>query len=653
VCRAVTQAVEELNQDADSLDQFLDEQNYRLAFWRTADQELGYRRFFDVTSLIGLRVEREHVFLASHSRIIEWLRNGQLAGVRVDHPDGLRNPQQYFERLHAQAPNAWIVAEKILEPGESLRETWPVQGTSGYDFLSACNSLMVHGDGLNALTEIYHRFTDEPTDFEPLARDKKLNVQHEALGSDVNRLAAIFAEICSNNRNHRDYTLAEIRRALREVAASFSVYRTYAVADRDRILDEDRKYIDAAVAQAKEHRQDLSAGLFDFIGDVLTLRARGELESGFVMRFQQFTPPVMAKGVEDTAFYCFNRMVGLNEVGCNPAGNGIMLEDFHRYCSQSQMNHPSAMLTLSTHDTKRADDVRARLATLTEIPDQWRAALRRWSRMNAPFKTGRHPDRNTEYLLYQTLVGAWPISKDRLQSYMLKAVREAKQQTSWTQQNQEFEAALNKFIDGILASQAFLSALNELVASLTEPGRINSLAQTLIKLTAPGVPDTYQGGELWDLTLVDPDNRQPIDYDLRRGLLGELQAGLEAEEILRRSDTGLPKLWVIHAALSLRRAHPAWFSENAEYTPLVAEGKKSEHLVGYLRGDSIAALVPRWPLKLNGNWANTTVTLPEGRWRNILTSEPIAGGRIGPRDLFRRFPVALLAREPGEQNASL
>jgi (1->4)-alpha-D-glucan 1-alpha-D-glucosylmutase len=653
-CQAVAQAVDELNHDADALDQLLNEQNYRLAYWRTADQELGYRRFFDVTSLIGLRVEREHVFLTSHSRIIEWLRNGQLAGVRVDHPDGLRNPQQYFERLHAQAPAVWIVAEKILEPGESLRETWPIHGTSGYDFLSECNSLMVHGDGLKALTEIYQRFTDELIDFESLAREKKLNVQHEALGSDVNRLAALFAEICANNRDHRDYTLAEIRRALREVAASFSVYRTYVIAERNSILDEDRNYIDAAVAQARERRQDLSAGLFDFIGDVLTLRARGDLENDFLMRFQQFTPPVMAKGVEDTAFYCFNRMIGLNEVGGNPAGNGITLDDFHRYCSESQVSHPSTMLTLSTHDTKRADDVRARLATLTEIPDQWRTVLKRWSRMNTPFRTGPHPDRNTEYFLYQTLIGAWPISKERLSAYMLKAMREAKQQTSWTQQNQDFEAALSRFIECIMESQGFLAALGEFVTSLTEAGRINSLAQTLIKLTAPGVPDTYQGGELWDLTLVDPDNRQPVDYDLRRQMLGELQAGMEAEEILSRSDSGLPKLWVIHAALCLRRAHPAWFGENAKYTPVVAEGKKSEHLVGFLRGDSVATLVPRWSLKLNGNWANTTVTLPEGIWRNVLTrNELVAGGRVSARDLFKHFPVALLAQEPGEQNASL
>ena len=415
----------------------------------------------------------------------------------------------------------------------------------------------------------------------------------------------------------------------------------------------DQRNLLAAVAQAKQSRQDLSEGLFDFIGDVLSLRARGDLESEFVMRFQQFTAPVMAKGVEDTTLYCFNRMISLNEVGGNPAENGITVGEFHRYRSQNQLTHPFTMLTLSTHDTKRADDVRARLATLSEIPDRWRGALRRWSRMNASFKTGSFPDGNTEYFLYQTLIGAWPITKERLNTYMLKAVREAKQQTSWTQQNSEFEDALTRFIDGIIESETFVSTLAEFVETVTPAGRVNSLSQTLIKLTAPGVPDTYQGGELWDLTLVDPDNRQSIDYEERRRLLGELRAGMDVEEILRRSDSGLPKLWVIHSALSLRRAHPAWFGEDAEYTPIVAEGTRSEHVVAFFRGDSVATIAPRWPLRLNNNWVNTMITLPDGVWRNVLTGDVLAGGHVRVRELLRRFPVALLVRNNGEQNASL
>lgn len=645
VCDSVTRAIDELNGSIDELDEILNQQNYRLAYWRTADQELGYRRFFDVNTLIGLRAEREHVFLATHCKVLEWLESGALDGVRVDHPDGLRDPKQYFERLRSHAPAALILAEKILEPGEQLRPDWPIQGTSGYDFLNICNALLVHPEGLRQLTEIYSRFTGEPTDFPSVAREKKLNVQHEALGSDVNRLADIFVEICENNRDRRDYTRAEIRRAIREVAACFSVYRTYVVPDRNEILEEDRARIDEAIALAKERRQDLDAGLFDFIGDVLSLRVRGRLESEFLLRFQQFTSPVMAKGVEDTAFYCYNRLVGLCEVGGDPGTAGVGLKQLHEYFEFVQRSHPETMSTLSTHDTKRADDVRARLAVLTEVPSQWRSFLSKWSRRNRLTHPGKYPDRNTEYLLYQTLIGAWPIEKDRLLAYMEKAVREAKQQTSWTQQNREFEDALRAFIERILQSEEFVSGIESFVAQVRHAGRVNSLAQSLIKLTAPGIPDTYQGGELWDLSLVDPDNRRPVDYEERKQLLSELQAEIDAKEIMRRVDSGLPKLWVIHTGLQLRRQHSEWFSPNASYAPVFAEGPRSEHLVGFQRGESVITLIPRWSLKLAGNWIGTVVTLPVGSWKNRLTGESIDGGRIRLQNLFEQFPVALLVRE--------
>ena len=487
VAGAITRAVDELNSDIDALDALLNLQNYRLAFWRTADQELGYRRFFDVNTLIGVRVERPQVFAATHFRIMEWLRKGVLDGVRVDHPDGLRDPQLYFERLRAASPQAWIVAEKILEPGEPLRAGWPIDGTSGYDFLNACNELLVYGEGLNELTDVYTRFIGEQAQFDAMAHAKKLNVEHEALGSDVNRLAQLFVEICENNRDRRDYTRAEIRRAIREVAASFAVYRTYVAPERDEIVEEDLRQISNAVAFAKTQRSDLSPDLFDFIGDVLALRARGAIESEFLLRFQQFTSPVMAKGVEDTAFYCYNRMIGLNEVGGAPERNGTTLEEFHAHCAEIEAGHPQTMNTLSTHDTKRSEDVRARLAVLTEIPGQWRSALHRWSRRNQQFKTNKLPDQNTEYFLYQTLIGTWPIGVDRMTSYMEKAAREAKEQTSWTQQNQEFEEALKLFIERILGSPEFIADLEAFVARVLLPGRINSLAQTLLKCTAPGV----------------------------------------------------------------------------------------------------------------------------------------------------------------------
>jgi (1->4)-alpha-D-glucan 1-alpha-D-glucosylmutase len=645
ILASTANAVEAMNSDHDALDEILNHQNYRLAYWRTADQELGYRRFFDVNSLIGLKMERPHVFEATHSRIIDWLQSGVLDGVRIDHPDGLRDPQQYFARLRSRAPGAWIIGEKILEAGEWLRESWPIQGTSGYDFLNVCNALLVHGPGLREFSQIYAEFTQESADFQTVAHDKKLNVEHEALGSDVNRLASLFVEICESNRDRRDYTRAEIRRALREVAACFSIYRTYVVAERNEITDEDRTEIEHAVACARERRQDIDAGLFDFIADILTLRVRGGLESEFLLRFQQFTSPVMAKGVEDTAFYCFNRMIGLNEVGAAPDHDGLAIDEFHRYCERMQTTRPLTMTTLSTHDTKRGEDVRARLAALTEIPGKWKGTLHRWSRINAIFKTGNFPDRNTEYFLYQTLIGTWPISRDRLLAYMEKAAREAKQQTSWTQQNKEFEDALRMFIERILESRDFVSDLETMVGKLVRAGRVNGLAQTLIKYTAPGVPDTYQGSELWDLRLVDPDNRTPVDYELRQKMLNELKGGMTPEEILRRADSGLPKLWVVYTALATRAGHPEWFGADAAYTPLLANGAKSEHMVGYLRGTAVATIVPRWPLKLGESWSGTTVELPQGPWKNILTGDVVAGGRLRLQGLLQRFPVALLTRE--------
>jgi len=644
ICRSIDQAVADLNNNIDALDDLLNQQNYRLAYWRTADQELGYRRFFDVNTLIGLRVEREHVFEETHALILQWLKEGVLDGVRVDHPDGLRDPEGYFRRLREQAPDAWIIGEKILESGEWLRQEWPIHGTSGYDFLNVCNGLLVHGPGLEEMTTIYSDFTHEPIDFEDVAHEKKHHVTQEALGSDVNRLAALLVEICENNRDRRDTTRAEIRRVIREVASCFQVYRTYVATDRDTITDEDRYRVWQAINQAKRRRPDLDPGLFDFVGDVLTLKVRGFRENEFVMRFQQFTSPVMAKGVEDTAFYTYNRMVGLNEVGADPAHNGVGVEEFHHYCATMQQTHPQTMTTLSTHDTKRADDVRARLAVLTEIPARWRAALNRWSRMNIEFRGERYPDRNTEYFLYQTMIGAWPIDKKRLTAYMDKAMREAKQHTTWTNNNREYEDALHRFIERILEHQPFVNELEQMVERVREAGWMNSLTQTLLKYTAPGVPDLYQGGELWDYSLVDPDNRRPVDYDLRRSLLQEVQS-LSPEEMMERSEEGLPKLWLIHKLLWLRKEHPEWFGPTAAYTPLEVQGPKASHIIAYLRNHSVITLAPRWRIKLGDSWAGTTVEVPEGRWKNVLTGEIEHGGKQKTASFLQRFPVALLVRE--------
>jgi (1->4)-alpha-D-glucan 1-alpha-D-glucosylmutase len=649
---AIDQSIAELNGNLDALDDFLNQQNYRLAYWKTADQQMSYRRFFDVNTLIGLRIEREYVFEETHALVLDWLRRGVLDGVRVDHPDGLRDPLEYFKRLREHAPDAWVIGEKILEPGEFLRQSWPIQGTSGYDFLNVAAGVLVAPEGLMELTSIYGEFSGQPTDFPTIAHEKKINVTQEALGSDVNRLTSLFVEICEANRDRRDYTRAEVRRAIREVAACFSIYRTYVVPERQEITDEDRSYITQAIECAKEARQDIDGGLFDFMHDVLTMTAKGAQESEFVLRFQQFTSPVMAKGVEDTAFYCYNRLTGMNEVGSDPGRHGLSVAEFHMYCERMQATNPATMTTLSTHDTKRSDDVRARLAVLSELPGKFGAVVQRWSRMNNAFRTRKPgaesmPDRNTEYLYYQTLIGAWPLSLDRAQAYMLKAVREAKQQTTWVANNKDFEDALSLFIECTLNYAPFVKELQQFVGKVQDAGRVNSMAQTLLKYTVPGVPDLYQGSELWDLSLVDPDNRRPVDYTLRHRLLDELKqmTGDVATQVMYRADEGLPKMWTIHQALQLRRERPESFGAEAAYVPIEVDGAKHDHVIAFRRGDDVVTVVPRLTLKLAGVWKDTWVSLPAGRWRNRLTARSLEGGQVAVKDLLKDFPVALLVRE--------
>jgi (1->4)-alpha-D-glucan 1-alpha-D-glucosylmutase len=641
---AIDNYIDSLNRDIDSLDTFLNQQHYRLAFWRTADQELGYRRFFNVNTLVGLRVEREHVFGETHTLILAWLKQGVLDGLRIDHPDGLRDPLQYFQRLRQASSDSWIIAEKILARGETLRAQWPIHGTTGYEFMNQVMGLFINEAGLRDLTDGYVRFSGEPVSFDNITRDKKLLVMQESLGSDVNRLVSIFVEICEAHRDRRDYTRAELRRAIREIAASMPVYRTYVAADSREVAPEDQLYLYQAIEKAKLHRTDISADLFDFIGDVLTLKVTGTSESEFVMRFQQFTSPVMAKGVEDMAFYCFNRFVAANEVGGNPAAPAVSIADFHDSNRNRLESHPHAMLSLSTHDTKRSEDVRARLCTITEIPSRWHSALRRWARMNLSLKTGGFPDTNAEYLYYQTVIGAWPISADRLSAYMQKAAREARQHTSWSCPHEAYESALNAFVRRTLEHRAFTEDVDRFVSRIKDAGYINSLSQVVLKNTCPGVPDLYQGSEIWDFSLVDPDNRRPVDYELRKRLLGSLDS-LSTEDILARAEEGLPKLLATHRSLQLRRNRPLSFGPEAAYKPLSAKGPRSEHIVAFQRGVDVLVVVPRLVLTAGGHWAGTSLDIPPGVWRHEFTSEIVPPGPIGIQQLFRRFPVALLTSE--------
>jgi (1->4)-alpha-D-glucan 1-alpha-D-glucosylmutase len=573
--------------------------------------------------------------------------------------DGLRDPQQYFERLREHAPDAWIVAEKILARNETLPETWPVAGTTGYDFLNLINGLLTSPEGLETLDTIYAEFIGHTTDFPALVHEKKIAVTAEGLGSDVNWLTSIFVEICEADRDHRDNTRAHIRHAIREVAACFSVYRSYVSPDRDRngVPELDAAVIQSAIDVAYSYRPDIDRALYDFIGDVLLLRRKGRLESEFLPRFQQFTSPVMAKGLEDTALYCYNRLIGLNDVGCNLANPIITIEEFHRANAWVQQNHPLGMLTLTTHDTKRGEDVRARLLVLSEIPQHFAAAAKRWFAMNSVFRKDNIVDPNTEYLYYQTLIGAWPISEERAIAYMEKATREAKQQTSWIHNNATFEEALKDFIRKTLASESFCAEITSFVEFINPAGRTNSLAQTLLKYTCPGVPDLYQGSELWDHRLVDPDNRTPVDYDRRRQILGEL-ASLTTEQILAHMEEGHPKLWTIQQALSVRRQFPECFNASGTYTPLLASSSdttsktapettedRTTNVVAFLRGDRVAAIVPRFSTAVVEGWQQTRVPLPTGSWKNVLTGETHQGGNIPVADLLAKFPVALLTKE--------
>lgn len=641
VKNAIDAEVARLNQDVDALDAFIEQQNYRLAFWRTASRDLGYRRFFDITDLAGLRIEAYRVFADTHALPIEWVKKGWVQGLRIDHPDGLRNPQEYFQRLREQCPQAWILVEKILEPGEQLRKEWPVQGTTGYEFANVLGGLFVDPDCEKAFTDLYAEQVGEVPEFHELVHECKQLILTESLQSELNRLSTLFIEICERHRRHRDYTRHDLHQTLLATAACFPVYRSYVTADQT-VHQQDKMFVDQAIACAKAHREDLDPELFEFLRSLLLRQIDGKLESELALRFQQLTGPAMAKGVEDTAFYRFNRLVALNEVGGDPGEFGVTPKQFHHTCAKTQTDFPHTLLASTTHDTKRSEDVRARLAALTEFPQQWQQAVRRWSKKNARHVTAEGPDKNAEYLIYQTLVGAWPISLERMQAYMEKASREAKEHTSWTQQDPEYEAAVHTFLQKLLDDEDFCRELDEFAAQIKPAGFINSLAQTLVKLTAPGVPDVYQGTDLWDFSLVDPDNRRPVDFALRRHLLDQAE-GLNVQQIMARIDEGLPKLWVVKQALNLRQGYPDAFA--GAYEPIHTRGRWADRAVGFIRGDMVAVIIPRLSAQLAGDWADTEVELPTGRWRNVFTERTFESELESAVDIFGGFPVALLIRE--------
>jgi len=641
------------NADPDALDALVARQNYRLAHWRVADEELDYRRFFDISTLVGLRMELAHVFEETHELILGLVADGTVTGLRVDHPDGLRDPEAYLRRLFEATAGAWVVVEKILEPGEEVPATWPVAGTTGYDFLNLVGGLFVDPAGERPLTELHSRFTGATDDYTEVVREKKHLVMRETLAADVRRVVDIAVTVCDRHRRFRDFTRPDLAAAITELVACFPVYRTYFRAGQPR-SDIDVSRVVAAADEARGRRPDLDPDLFGFLSDVLTLGVAGEEEEELAVRFQQLTSPVMAKGAEDTAFYCWRRLISLNEVGGDPGRFGTTVEQFHRWNQHAAAAYPSTMLALSTHDTKRSADVRSRISLLSEIPDQWALAVRRWSAMNEAHKTDGRPDRGAEYLLYQTLVGAWPLPADRAVAYMEKAAKEAKEHTSWTRPDPAYDQALTAFVEAVLADPAFSADLGAFVAHLVRPGRVTSLAQVLVAMTATGAPDLYQGSELWDLSLVDPDNRRPVDYDARRRALDEVTAA-GPDDVWPPSPScdGTSKLWLVHRALGLRREQVAAFAPGSSYEALAVEGDKADHALAYCRNGQVAVVVPRLVMGLGGQmigaagptWGDTAVMLPAGRWTDALGGAVVEGGRAELEPLLARFPMALLVNE--------
>ena len=727
----------------DPMDSLISAQVYRPAFWRVAADEINYRRFFDINHLAAIHMELPQVFEEAHRLVFRLLGEGKVTGLRIDHPDGLWNPERYFlqlqknylihrlrshvapqeetpasrleeeaeawlaeirERTPAPAWPLYVVAEKILGEAELLPEDWAVYGTTGYDFLNEVNGLFVDGGNERAMDRVYVHFAGVQIAFGSLVNTWKKMIMLVSLAGEVAALSHQLERISEKNRAYRDFTLNSLTFVLREVIACLPVYRTYLTGPGN-VRERDAAYIEAAVEEAKRRNPRTARSIFDFIRDTLLFRNlqhfSGEDREGliqFVMKFQQITGPVMAKGLEDTAFYIYNRLVSMNEVGGRPDKFGISPEDFHRRNQDRRQNWAHTLLATSTHDTKRNEDVRARIDVLSEMPGEWRAAVNRWSRWNAPKKTlvdGQPaPDRNDEYLLYQTLVGAWPVERpetplafgseeitqfrERIAAYMRKATLEAKVHTSWVNPNEDYDRAVKDFVLKLLEPRGknrFLGDLQAFARRVAYLGRWNSLSQVLLKLTCPGVPDIYQGTELWDLSLVDPDNRRTVDYRRRQALLQDLKEKVKAsgddlfllaQELLETAWDGRIKLYVISRTLNFRRQHPDLFLKGG-YVPLEAAGETKSHVLAFMRrlgNETILVGVPRLVVGLTRGiekpplgddvWKDTWLQLPgEERgvhYRDLFTGRTFVveergeeGGLLLSK-IFDTFPVAFLER---------
>jgi (1->4)-alpha-D-glucan 1-alpha-D-glucosylmutase len=693
----------------DSLEKLLDDQAYRLSFWRVASDEINYRRFFDINDLAAIRVESPEVFAIVHRIPFELMQKSLVSGIRIDHPDGLFDPLRYFEDLQAQAPlpnhvsasgsgngarrRVYLAAEKILVGDEELRPGWAIEGTTGYGFLNLLNGVFVDTSKAGFFQRLYRKFTGWSQSYSDLIYESKRLVMQVSMSSELNVLSRRLDRISEQHRRSRDFTLESLRDALREVIACFPVYRTYIRSDTRHPDEQDERYIRASIKTAKRRNPATSGSVFEFIQDLLLLKdpdSIGDADRAerrlFVMRFQQLTGPVMAKGLEDTAFYRYCPLLSLNEVGGSPDKFGVALAHFHGKNVTRKQSWRNAMLASSTHDTKRSEDVRARINVLSEIPAEWYRAIRSWERLNEEKKiqvAGEAvPSANEEYFLYQTLVGAWPLNPmeaaghagfvGRIHRYMEKALREAKVNTSWINPNTEYEAAFHTFLDSILdraTGKVFLELFAPFQAKIARAGIFNSLSQILLKIAAPGLPDFYQGTEVWNFSLADPDNRRPVDYDQLQALLGRLhssesddQAAL-VDRLAADPTDGSLKLHVTRCALRFRREHRALFAKGS-YLPLRIAGEKNKHVIAFarsFRGITVLVLGGRFfaqlgvdargPLGANA-WGDVEVVLrkqlPSGPYRDVFTGKTVSPGRrdgekvLPISEAFSHLPIAML-----------
>jgi (1->4)-alpha-D-glucan 1-alpha-D-glucosylmutase len=666
-----------------NLRRLIEDQHWRVAHFRVAGDDINYRRFFDINELAGLRMELPAVFDHAHTLVAGLLADGKLNGLRIDHIDGLLDPKKYLLQLRGLIGAApYLVVEKILAHHESLREEWPVDGTTGYEFTNLVLGLLIDPESERAFGEYYSEFTHEYRTFGEVLRDCKLRIMRNEMASELNVLAREALRVACQQAETADFTQNVLRRAIREIAACFPVYRTYF--DGETSAEEDRRDFQWAMKHARCQSNDVDPSVFDFLERLLTGQLVSKARSGFsrywvlrcAMKFQQYTGPVMAKGLEDTAFYRYNRFVALNEVGGRADIFGVSVANFHKATAQHARFWPHSMVTTATHDTKHGEDARARLAVLSEMPEQWSTNVRLWSHTlrarRGDIQGEAPPDRNDEYLFYQLLVASWPaemIAKEncdepslrgygeRLKNAMRKSIREAKVHSTWASPDDSYEAAVFAFVDGVLdpvTSQAFLTVFLPFQQHVARLGVENSLVQTVLKLTVPGVPDIYQGSELWDLSLVDPDNRRPVDFRLRKEMLEQLEQGTpDVEELMNHWPTGAIKLLVTAQLLKLRANDPDLF-ELGTYEPLPTAGPKSDCLCAFARVHQDRALLviaARFPYRREclPSWNGTTVATPQQFGSKVFT-DVLTGRQLSASDIevaldlvFESLNVAVFA----------